>query len=154
LPAQEITTGRWRCIILTNPATPENDLTVDLAQVSGGANLKSGIPRLQQDLEKYRPTEPVLYLALGNAYKKVGKYDQAIHWYEQVLRSHADFRPALEELGDALIAAGRRQQATEVLEKAVAQTLPNTGVLTNLGGAHLLSEISIERVKYCSTPSR
>jgi tetratricopeptide (TPR) repeat protein len=119
-------------------ATPENDLTVDLAQVSGGANLKSGIPRLEQDLEKYRSVEPEFYLALGNAYKKVGNYDQAIHWYEQALGRRADFRPVLEELGDALIAAGRRQEATVVLEKAVAQSLPNTGVLTNLGGAYFI----------------
>jgi tetratricopeptide (TPR) repeat protein len=118
------------------PTTPETELTLDLAQVSGGANLKSGIPRLQQDLEKHRPAEPEFYLALGNAYKKAGNYDQAIHWYEEVLRGRPDLRAALEELGDALIAAGRRQQATEVLEKAVAQPLPNTGVLTNLGGAY------------------
>jgi tetratricopeptide (TPR) repeat protein len=118
------------------PTTPENGLNIDVAQVSGSANLKAGIPQLQKDLEKYKPPGPEFYLALGNAYKKAGNYDQAIHWYEEVLRSHADFRPALEGLGDALIAAGRRAQATEVLEKAVALPLPNTGVLTNLGGAY------------------
>ena len=118
------------------PATPDNELTVDLAQVSGGADLKAGIPRLQQDLEKFKPSEPDFYLALGKAYKKAGNYDQAIHWCEEVPRSRPDLRFALEELGSALIAAGQRQQATEVLEKAVAQSLPNTGVLTNLGGAY------------------
>jgi predicted CXXCH cytochrome family protein len=120
----------------TLPTTLENELNIDLAQVSGGANLKSGIPRLERDLEKYKPPGAELHVALGKAYKKAGNFDEAIHWYEEVLRSHADFRPALEELGDALIAAGRRAQATEVLEKAVALPLPNTGVLTNLGGAY------------------
>jgi predicted CXXCH cytochrome family protein len=118
------------------PSTPENQLTLDLAQVSGGANLKAGIPRLQQDLEKFQPSAPDFYLGLGKAYKKASNYDQAIHCDEEALKNHPDFRPALEELGDALIAAGRKQRATEVLEKAVVPPTPNTGVLTNLGGAY------------------
>lgn len=52
------------------PITPDNQLYLDLAQVSEGANLKAGIPQLQQDLEKYQPSGPEFYVALGNAYTK------------------------------------------------------------------------------------
>ena len=120
-----------------NPAA-EDQLYMDIAQVHDGANLKSGIPRLQQDLEKYKPTQPEFYMGLGDAYTKEGNYDQAIHWYEEALRRKDDFRPALEELGGALIATGQLARAAEVLEKAAAPASPNTAVLTNLGGVYLL----------------
>ncbi|MGD1098614.1 MAG: tetratricopeptide repeat protein, partial [Bryobacteraceae bacterium] len=120
------------------PRTPENQLYQDVAQVYYGANLKSGTPRLQQDLEKYQPEPPEFYVALGDAYMKANNYDQAIRWYEEALRRRADFRPALEELGGALTAAGRLDRAVEVLEKAAAPPLPNTAVLTNLGGVYFM----------------
>ena len=118
------------------PKTPENTLYVDVAQVYDDANLTPGTPRLERDLEKYQPAEPEFYVALGNAYKKAGDYDQAIRRYEEVLERHADFRPALEQLGASLIAAGQRARAVEVLERAAALPLPSTSVLTNLGGAY------------------
>jgi predicted CXXCH cytochrome family protein len=120
------------------PQTPEVQLYVDIAQVHDAANLKAGIPRLQQDLEKYKPARPEFYVALGDAYTKSRNYEQAIHWYEEALRRQSDFRPALEELGGALIAAGQLARAAEVLEKAAAPPSPNTAVLTNLGGVYLL----------------
>lgn len=79
--------------------TPEDDLYLDIAQVHDGADLKTGIPRLQQDLEKYQPDRPEFYVALGDAYTKATNYDQAIHWYEEALRRRPNFRPALEEMG-------------------------------------------------------
>jgi predicted CXXCH cytochrome family protein len=120
------------------PRTPENELYQDVAQVYNGANLKSGIPRLQQDLEKYKPERPEFYVALGDAYVKTNNYDQAIHWYDEALRRRGDFRPALEELGGALIAAGRFERAVEVLEKAAATPLPNLSALSDLGGVYFM----------------
>jgi predicted CXXCH cytochrome family protein len=117
--------------------TPENKLYIDLAQVYYGANLKSGVPQLQKDLEKYRPAGPEFYVGLADAYVKAANFDQAIHWYEEALKLRADFRPALEQLGSALLSAGRVAQAIPILEKAVALPLPKTGVLTNLGGAYV-----------------
>jgi tetratricopeptide (TPR) repeat protein len=118
------------------PATPENKLYIDLAQVYFNANLKSGIPQFEHDLEKFQPSQLEFYVALGNAYKKVGNYHQAIHWYEAVLQRRPDFRPALEQLGAALIAAKRTREAAAVLEKSAALPLSGTTVLTNLGGAY------------------
>ena len=118
--------------------TLEDELYVDIAQVHDGADLKSGVPRLEQDLERYKPDRPEFYVALGDAYMKVHNYDRAIHWYEEALRRRADFRPALEELGGALTAAGRLDRAVKVLEKAAAPPLPNTAVLTDLGGVYFI----------------
>jgi predicted CXXCH cytochrome family protein len=128
------------------PMTPENMLYVDLAQVYYGANLKSGLPQFEQDLGKYNPPGPEFYAALGNAYKKAGNYNQAIHWYEEALRRQTDFRPALEELGGALLESGQTAPATPVLEKASALPLPKTGVLTNLGGAYF-RQSNLDRAK-------
>ena len=114
-----------------------NDLIVDVAQVHDGANLKSGIPRLQQDIEKYSPAEPEFYYALGEAYSKVGDNNQAIHWYDEALRRRPDYPAAQQELGIALIAAGQLPRATEVLEKVAATSSIETIALSDLGGAYL-----------------
>jgi predicted CXXCH cytochrome family protein len=119
------------------PKTPEENLYLDVAQVHDSANLKLGIPRLQQDIEKYSPVQPEFYYELGEAYAKTGNQDAAIHWFEEALRRRADFRPALAELGRTLITAGQFGRATEVLEKAAALPSPDTVVLVDLGGAYL-----------------
>jgi predicted CXXCH cytochrome family protein len=119
------------------PQSPENDLIVDVAQVHDGANLKSGIPRLQQDIEKYAPAEPEFYYALGEAYSKVGDDTRAVRWYDEALRRRPDYPVAQEELGIALIAAGQLARATEVLEKAAATPSIETIALSDLGGAYL-----------------
>ena len=118
------------------PMTAESKLYVDLAQVYFNANLKFGIPQFEKDLEKFHPSQLEFYVALGNAYKEVGDYDQAIHRYQFVLQRQADFRSALEQLGDALIATKRTAEAVDVLGKAAALALPSTTVLTNLGGTY------------------
>ena len=117
--------------------TPESELMVDVAQVQDGSNLRSGIPRLQQDVEKYSPTAPEFYYALGEAYSKTGDDSQAIHWYDEALRRRPDYPKAQQELGIALIAAGQLPRAVEVLEKAAASPSVETVALSDLGGAYL-----------------
>jgi len=119
------------------PNTPENALYLDVAQVHDGSNLKSGIARLQQDLQKFAPAAPEFYLELGEAYTKTGNRDEAIRWYEEALRHRADFRPALVELGTELAAGEQLQRAAEVLEKAAELPPPDAVVLVDLGGVWL-----------------
>ena len=119
------------------PPTPGNALYLDVAQVHNGSNLKSGLPRLQQDLEKYAPARPEFYFELGEAYSKTGNQDQAVRWYEEALRRDPDFRPAVEGKGAALVAAGRLTQAVEALEKAAAMPSPDSFSLIDLGGVYL-----------------
>ncbi len=116
---------------------PDDDLYLDVAQVHDAANLKIGIPRLQQDLEKYSPDRPEFYYELGEAYSKTGNQEAAIHWHDEALHRRPDFRPALAELGRALIDSGQLQRAAEILEKAAALPAPDTVVLIDLGGAYL-----------------
>jgi tetratricopeptide (TPR) repeat protein len=120
------------------PQTPAGELYTDMAQVLHSANLTSGISRLQEDLERFKPSQPEFYVALGDAYVKSHDYEKAIHWFDEALTLRPGFRPALAERGGALIAAGRLEQAAEVLEKATAPPSPNTTALTDLGGVYFL----------------
>jgi hypothetical protein len=90
------------------PRSGDDELYIDVAQVYYGANLKAGISRLEQDRVKFKPDRPEFYVALSDAELKVKNYDRAIYWFEQAPYNHSDFVPALEELGGALIAAGKR----------------------------------------------
>lgn len=119
------------------PETPDNQLYLDVAQVRDGADLAAGIPRLQRDLEKYKPGRAEFYFELAEAYSKSGDQAGAIHWYDEALNRRPDFRPALEQLGVALIASGNLPRAAETLEKAVAGPAPGAAALTNLGVAYL-----------------
>jgi predicted CXXCH cytochrome family protein len=120
------------------PKTPDSDLYTAVAQVLDGANLTSGIPQLQRALEYFKPGQPEFYVALGDAWMKSNRPEEAIHSFDEALGLRPGFRPALEELGGALIAAGRLEQAAGVLEKATAQSATNTSALADLGGVYLL----------------
>jgi predicted CXXCH cytochrome family protein len=117
------------------PYYPEKDageLYVAVAQVRDGADLAAGIPRLQRAIEQLKPPQPEFYLELARAYSKAGNTREAVHWCDAALRIRPGFRPAMKELGTALIAAGDLARAAEVLRQVggpVAQT--------NLGNAYL-----------------
>jgi tetratricopeptide (TPR) repeat protein len=119
------------------PRTPESELYLAVAQVEHGANLKSGIPRLQQAIEKYTPDQPEFYFELAKAYSKAGNEDEAIRWYDETLRRRPDFRLALKGLGLSLYAAGHLTRAADVLEKVAAAPPPDAAILTNLGNVYL-----------------
>ena len=119
------------------PQTPEAKLYFDVAQIHDGANLKTGMAKLQQDLQSISPARPEFYFELGKAYARTGNQEQAIHWYEEALRRGPEYRPALAELASVLTSAGQLPRATELLEKAAAKPPPDAVVLEDLGGVYL-----------------
>jgi len=122
------------------PPSGENELYVAVAQVQQTSNLKAGITRLEQALEKHRPERPDFYFELARAYSKVGNYEAAIHWNDEALRRDGNFRPALKELASSLMAAGQLARAAEMLEKAIALSAADSFALTDLGNAYLRQE--------------
>jgi predicted CXXCH cytochrome family protein len=119
------------------PKAPDSALYLDVAQVRDGSNLKSGIARLESDVQKIAPSGPEFYLELGEAYAKTGDLSQAIHWYEEALRRQPDHRPTLVELGLELAGTGQLARAAETLEKAAALPPKDPVVVANLGGVYL-----------------
>jgi tetratricopeptide (TPR) repeat protein len=118
----------------------ENELYAALAQVQQGSNLKPGITRLEQALEKYRPEKPEFYLELARAYAKADNPEAAIRWNDEALRHDSHFRPALKELASALMATGQFPRAAETLERANALRADDSFALTDLGNAYLRQE--------------
>ena len=115
------------------PSSPESELYVAVAQVQHGADLQSGIPRLQQAIERRKPDRPEFYFELGKAYSKTGKEEQAIRWYDEALRRRPDFRMAVKGLVGSLSAVGQLARAAEILDKAA----PDAIMLTNLANFYL-----------------
>ena len=77
------------------PSTSLNELYLSVAQVQNGANFAAGIPRLEQALENDKPARPESYFDLAEAYRKTGRWEQSIHWYEEALKRGPDYGPAL-----------------------------------------------------------
>ncbi len=117
-----------------NPLADEFYLA--LAQIQHGADLEKGIPRFEELLQNRKPPEPEFYLELGKAYSRAGKKKDAIRWFEEALNRRAGFRPALKELGAALVGSGELARAAEVLEKAAGPPL-DSAALTDLGNVYL-----------------
>jgi tetratricopeptide (TPR) repeat protein len=119
---------------------PYSQLYIDAAQVQASPDWAPGIVRLQREIEKSRPSRPEFYFQLADAYEKSGKHAEAIHWYDEALLQGPDFRPAIDGLAAALIAAGNLDRAQTVLEKGVALGFNNdkdTVALTDLGNVYL-----------------
>lgn len=118
------------------PATIEDELYLAVAQVKDHVNLKRGIGRLQSLLNKHAPTRPEFQFELGEAYRAVGGWDQAIRAYKKALVNDRTFWPASLGLGLASIAAGDVATAVDALEEAVAQAPDEPSVLNALGDAY------------------
>jgi len=116
---------------------PDEELYLAVAQVENESNLETGTLRLRRALEKYKPDDAGFYFALGAAYTKSGKNDEAIHWYQEALRRRPDFPAALRELAAILASTGDLTHAAEIGEKASAALPPDTTVLTNLGSVYM-----------------
>jgi superkiller protein 3 len=100
-------------------ATPENALYLAVAQVGLQNNLKAGLPQLEREIARQKPTNAQFYIVLGDALQNDGKPQQAVIAYEQALRLKPDSLNALRSLADALAAAGQRSRAEETLKRAV-----------------------------------
>jgi tetratricopeptide (TPR) repeat protein len=122
------------------PSTGENEPYLAIAQVQQTSNLKAGIPRLEQALERYRPERPEFYFELARAYSKAGNNEAAIRWNDEALRRDSNFRPALKELASSFMAGGQFLRAAEMLERAIALRAADSFALTDLGNAYLRQE--------------
>ncbi len=118
------------------PSTAD-ELYAAVAQVTEGANLQAGIPRLEKAIEKHRPPQAEFYYELAEAFWKTGRREDAVRWYEEALRRRADFRPALRNLAVSLSRTGRPDQAVEVLRRTVAAAPRDAEALSNLGEVYL-----------------
>ncbi len=121
----------------TLPPTPENELYLALAQVQQGSNLTAGIRRLEQAIEKHRPSRPEFYYELARAYKMTADDDAAVRWCEEALRRDANFVPALKALAESATASGKLAQAAQALEKAIALRPQDENAFADLGGVYL-----------------
>jgi tetratricopeptide (TPR) repeat protein len=119
------------------PATPETELYLAVAQVADGSNLTSGISRLQQAIESYRPKQADFYFALADAYRKARQYEKAVPYYQETLRRKPDYLAARLDCAAALGSLGRLPAAVEMLEAAVAAAPRDAASLNALGESYL-----------------
>jgi tetratricopeptide (TPR) repeat protein len=113
------------------PAHPAGDgeLYLAAAQVTDGANLKAGIPRLRAAIEKYRPNQAEFYFELAEAYARTGEYSSAIPFHREALARKPALAGARRGLAQALIETGQAAEAIRILEAA----RPEPATLNALG---------------------
>jgi tetratricopeptide (TPR) repeat protein len=100
--------------------TPENELYVDMAQVTHGSNLKSGLPALAAAIAKYKTAQPDFYLELGNALLASGKPQGAVQAFESAVKREPDSPVALLDLASALTQTKQTTRAIETLKHGVS----------------------------------
>jgi predicted CXXCH cytochrome family protein len=108
--------------------TPENELYVDVAQVTQGSNLKSGLPALAAAITKYKPAQPDFYLELGNALLLSGNAQRAVAAFESGVKREPDSPVALLDLASALTQSHQNSRAIETLKRGVF-VAPNDALL-------------------------
>ena len=116
--------------------TPENELYVDVAQVTQGSNLKSGLPALAAAIARYKPAEPGFYLELGNALHLAGQPDGAIAAFESVLKREPDSPVALLDLAAALEETKQNSRAIATLGHGVSVAPQDALLWYQLAGAY------------------
>lgn len=99
-------------------STPDNDLTVAVAQVREQSNLKAGLPLLASEIGRYHPTRPAYYAELGEGYIAVDDPASAIRAFAEASRLDPDSAPRLIQWADAFMQAKQWTLAESKLRRA------------------------------------
>jgi predicted CXXCH cytochrome family protein len=98
--------------------TPDNELTVAVAQIRDQSNLKAGLPLLASLITRYRPTRPAYYAELAEGYLAAADPASAIKSFAEASRLDPTSAPRLIQWGDALMQAGQWPLAESKLRRA------------------------------------
>jgi predicted CXXCH cytochrome family protein len=116
---------------------PQAELYLAVAQVMEGANLKEGIPRLEQAIAKQRPADGDFYFQLAEAYWKNGETQKSLQLYEAAIQRSPNHRAALRNFAVALSRSGQGARAVELLKRALGSDPRDAKALSNLGEVYL-----------------
>ena len=121
-PRQEATTRYNGPVVryLLDGETPRPDdaLYNAVAQVIDQSDLAEGTPALAAILEAQHPTEPALYIELGDAERHNNSPDAALAAYRKALALDPQSSRAARRLGVALAGSGQINEAEHILREA------------------------------------
>jgi pentatricopeptide repeat protein len=120
---------------LQNP--PESDLYLAVAQVKQFSNLRDGVPRLTQLLDRHKPANASVYVELAEAYDHLGQADQAVRYYRDAVNRAPNLRPAKLGLAQALTKTGEVDEALKVLQSMVERDQRDARAWNGLGLAEI-----------------
>jgi tetratricopeptide (TPR) repeat protein len=86
--------------------------------------------------EPTNPTPEISSRNLGQAYLEDRRYPEAINWFRTSLNRNQHYPDAYLGLSDALLAAGRMDEALAALETGVKECPQSAGILLALGEAY------------------
>ena len=96
----------------------------------------SGLLEHSKRWTRAEPGESLAWYALGIAYRKLGRYQEAVDAYKEALRLKPDDAEAWNSLGNAYSDQGRYQEAVDAYKEALRLKPDLPGVWYNLGLAY------------------
>jgi tetratricopeptide (TPR) repeat protein len=108
--------------------TPENLLTLAVAQVTQKSNLARGLPQLAAEIARRNPAQAEYYVELGQAWLNAGKPVDAVAAFENALKRKPESITALLSLADTWTQTGQPTKATALLNRAI-QNSPDEALL-------------------------
>lgn len=104
-------------------------LAILLAQQN---HFSESLKRMQTAIH-YQPNNPVLQLHLANILKAEGSLQQAAHVLQQLLQSHPDYIPTLNNLGSVYFALNQLPEAAHYYQLAIQKQPDYIDAYYNLG---------------------
>jgi predicted CXXCH cytochrome family protein len=114
--------------------TAREELLLAVARVNDAGI--DGIGQLRAQIERRHPQWPEPYVALGKAYARVGKTEDAVRSFNEALKLRPDDRAALHELATVLQSSGQMDRAVEVLKRGADRFPQDDGFLANLASTY------------------
>ena len=109
--------------------TPDRELYLAIAQVKHDANLEEGLRQLEAAILRHAPTNAEFYFELADAYRRTGRLEKAITYYEEACsRAPTNWRYAYR-VGTTLSEAGHQDRAMKSLQQALSSAPKETSVL-------------------------
>ena len=123
--------------------TPDQDLTT----LQNSSELPEGHPpaevmdriRQLQDVVENNPQEREARIALGNSYYDIGRFDEAIEWYENALGIGPLDVNVQTDLGTAYLYTGNAVKAVELYKQSLEIDSKHQETLQNIGVAYFFT---------------
>jgi len=123
--------------------TPDQDLTT----LQNSSELPEGHPpaevmdriRQLQDVAENNPQEREARIALGNSYYDIGRFDEAIEWYENALGIGPLDVNVQTDLGTAYLYTGNAVKAVELYKQSLEIDSKHQETLQNIGVAYFFT---------------
>ena len=115
------------------PSDPASKLDADVAIADSTSDPRGFVSQFQSDMDRYAPSHPGYFAALGRLYGRAGDTKNAVIWSRKAVEGNPSSHDLATQYVELLVASGDIANARAVLQAVTSHPPADARLLTNLG---------------------